>query len=936
MGKEKTKPPTAFVAGGLGKAASVDERNAERKAKARSAFAQVKANAKLERKRHGNEDRKKEKKEWWMVFQPPPAGSCIIKLSDETPWHSLAEEDSEVDEVRKLDKKAVESLTNRVASIFAEEVNKYEKTRKKSASSESKWMDDMIKAGTFSDKVAALALRVQESPVHQLDTLDALIHLADKSEQRAANTVLEAIKDLFTHNLLPDRHLMPFTQRQLGAKNLTMEKALIYYFEDQLLIRVHRVVNALEKGLKSTLEHFKKQCMEMVMAMLASKPEQEKRLLSLLVSKISDQTGNVTSKCIELLKSLMKKHPAMKRVVIREVHDLIFRDTASTRTVYSGIVFLSQVPLNDKERSVAALLVEGFIVIFEKAVSKEDMRARLMSALLTGINKAFPFLKDASALESHTGELFRIAHGDSFSSATQALTLLSHIALSDSAGKPSGQTESNLQTRFYRALYSRLLSDQILTRTRNTIFLNLLFRSIKRDTCDERCGAFVKRLAICATNSGANISAGLLLLISEVVKARPTLASMLMDTEVVENVTGDLSRERFGPYDASKREPKYAAPSLPSLWEASLMRHHAHPSVSKFADSLLQAPHAIKFAGDPTVDFTLSAFLNRFAFKNPKQRDSQKIRRALPTPEQPLNTVEFVNTSEADVDADKRFFHRFFGQRSRLRKEGQSRDRSSRKRDADLDLDLGMGVDDDEDAFGEPAMNSDGEDSDDAESGYSDADGDEEGDEDDEEAAMDRYADKLAEQLMRDHANGDDPDMDDFSSDEGDSSVDDDQDGDESDSEGDDVDFSEKRRGSKNATMGNTADSDSDSDDFQAPQAGESSNDSSDAEGDDHDDDNGDDVLSVDSEEGEFDEPIAKVQKRKGGSVESTHERGDKGRDKRARVASVESDSDGFASYSAQFESMMDEIVEDVKVREKMPKHDSSISSKQKNSKRKN
>ena len=88
-------------------------------------------------------------------------------------------------------------------------------------------MDDMIKAGTFSDKVAAMSLRIQESPIHQLDTLDALIHLADKSEQRAANIVLEAIKDLFTHNLLPDRPLVRFEQRQLGAKNLTMESAML-------------------------------------------------------------------------------------------------------------------------------------------------------------------------------------------------------------------------------------------------------------------------------------------------------------------------------------------------------------------------------------------------------------------------------------------------------------------------------------------------------------------------------------------------------------------------------------------------------------------------------------------------------------------------------------------------------------------------------------
>ena len=65
----------------------------------------------------------------------------------------------------------------------------------------------------------------------------------------------------------------------------------------------------------------------------------------------------------------------------------------------------------------------------------------------------------------------------------------------------------------------------------------------------------MKRLAICATNSSANISAGLLMLISEVIKARPALASMLIQMEDVGIVNDDSSRERFGPYDASKREP---------------------------------------------------------------------------------------------------------------------------------------------------------------------------------------------------------------------------------------------------------------------------------------------------------------------------------------------------------------------------------------------
>ena len=78
-------------------------------------------------------------------------------------------------------------------------------------------------------------------------------------------------------------------------------------------------------------------------------------------------------------------------------------------------------------------------------------------------------------------------------------------------------------------------------------------------------------------------------------------------------------------------------------------------------------------------------------------------------------------------------------------------------------------------------------------------------------------------------------------------------------------------------------------------------------------------------EEGEFDEPIAKARKRKekGGS-----EKG-KGSGKKARI---ESDGNGFATYSADFESMMGDILEDVKVREKAPlaEHGSSKKKKEK------
>lgn len=87
--------------------------------------------------------------------------------------------------------------------------------------------------------------------------------------------------------------------------------------------------------------------------------------------------------------------------------------------------------------------------------------------------------------------------------------------------------------------------------------------------------------------------------------------------------------------NASKQRTKRQAYNLPrnpkadggvqALWEASLLRSHVHPSVSKFAESLVSVRqnHAVEYKGDPLADFALMPFLNRMAYKNPKARDDK-------------------------------------------------------------------------------------------------------------------------------------------------------------------------------------------------------------------------------------------------------------------------------------------------------------------------
>ena len=301
--------------------------------------------------------------------------------------------------------------------------------------------------------------------------------------------------------------------------------------------------------------------------------------MSLLVNKLGDASREISAKCIELLKKLVYHHPAMKAVVVREIRQFVYRPGLPPRSLYIGMICLSQIPLMSGDHVVAVQLVECYLSMFEECITADvkdskgrengkkvkgknrkvkgkgknlsepenkesGSRLKLLSVLLSGVNKTFPFLKDHSSLYKHIDALFRLVHDENFSTSTQALVLISHMALQSEPKVPKGKSEAQLRrdkqreakakreasssssldgtddksadaiqkdlsTRFYRALYSQLLSDQLMTKSKNVMFLNLLYRSMKNDPSNNRTAAFAKRLLICSTHCGPHIAAGL-------------------------------------------------------------------------------------------------------------------------------------------------------------------------------------------------------------------------------------------------------------------------------------------------------------------------------------------------------------------------------------------------------------------------------------------
>jgi ribosome biogenesis protein MAK21 len=108
----------------------------------------------------------------------------------------------------------------------------------------------------------------------------------------------------------------------------------------------------------------------------------------------------------------------------------------------------------------------------------------------------------------------------------------------------------------------------------------------------------------------------------------------------------------------------------PPCWEVALLAHHFHPSVAKFANDIGE----IDYSGDPLNDFALSAFLDKFAYRNPKSSDkvaaassstphNRRMNRLHTRLELPVNDPSFLE--KADVNEQEEFFHRFFVERAR-------------------------------------------------------------------------------------------------------------------------------------------------------------------------------------------------------------------------------------------------------------------------------
>lgn len=143
--------------------------------------------------------------------------------------------------------------------------------------------------------------------------------------------------------------------------------------------------------------------------------------------------------------------------------------------------------------------------------------------------------------------------------------------------------------RFYRTLYESLLDPRVAISSKQSLYLNLLYKSLKNDMSIKRVKAFVKRLIQILGLHQPSFICGVFFLIRELEKTYPGLLSLVDqpeedesdDEEVFRDVPDEDDQQEEAEtskqvettkkvshvYDARKRDPQHSNAEKSCLWE---------------------------------------------------------------------------------------------------------------------------------------------------------------------------------------------------------------------------------------------------------------------------------------------------------------------------------------------------------------------------------
>lgn len=283
--------------------------------------------------------------------------------------------------------------------------------------------------------------------------------------------------------------------------------------------------------------------------------------------------------------------------------------------------------------------------------ANSETSSKMIAAILTGVRRAWPFAEiEKGYFDKNIETLFKITHDGNFNISIQSLALIFMVCLGDGQKKDGEDVNSSttIKDRYYRTLYSSLLDPRLATTSKSSMYLNLLFKSLKKDDDLNRKKSFIKRLCQVLNIMEPDFICGGLILLGQLFKFDGSLRMMLnsaeddeedgvevfKDVEIESDEEGNVTQKslpdqsqnqildsNLSRYDAKKRDPRFSNAEKTCLWDLLPLLTHFHPSVSLQANQLLNS-QLLTSTSDLTLN-TLSHFLDRFVYRNPKKQTAK-------------------------------------------------------------------------------------------------------------------------------------------------------------------------------------------------------------------------------------------------------------------------------------------------------------------------
>jgi ribosome biogenesis protein MAK21 len=129
-----------------------------------------------------------------------------LLLEAEPLWHQISLPELPEKKLPSPTEEQINQLYEKGRQLLEEDAALYE-SRPTLDGKDKAFLRTLLKSGTLTDRVSALTLLVQESPVHAEKTFTTLMSMARKNNRKEAVMTIASVKDLFVNSLLPDRKL---------------------------------------------------------------------------------------------------------------------------------------------------------------------------------------------------------------------------------------------------------------------------------------------------------------------------------------------------------------------------------------------------------------------------------------------------------------------------------------------------------------------------------------------------------------------------------------------------------------------------------------------------------------------------------------------------------------------------------------------------------